>query len=90
MTQYIQKAKFEKTELDGEWIILNTEDFTVTKLNEVGGLCWALLNEIQTVETLTQSLLEKFSSQNNMEQVKRDIEEFLSQLVHCGLIQHVD
>lgn len=90
MTQYIQKGKYEATELDGEWIILNTDQYTITKLNDVGGHCWSMLNEVQTADTLTQSLLKKFSTTENEQQVKKDMEEFLANLVQCELIQNVD
>ena len=89
-TQYIQKGNYETTELDGEWIILNTDQYTITKLNDEGGHCWSLLNKVQTVDSLTQSLLEKFSLTENEQQVKKDMEEFLANLVQCGLIEHVD
>lgn len=90
MTQYIQKGNYEATELDGEWIILNTDQYTITKLNDVGGHCWSMLNEVQTAETLTDSLLDKFSLTKDELQIKKDIEEFLANLVKCGLIQNVD
>jgi hypothetical protein len=90
MTHFIQKGNVEAIELDGEWIILNTEQYTITKLNGVGGLCWSLLNKIQTVETLTNSLVEEYKAVQNKEQVKQDVEEFLSNLSECGLIEHVN
>jgi hypothetical protein len=43
MTSFIRKEEYEVIELDGEWIILNSSDFMVTSLNEVGGYCWSLL-----------------------------------------------
>ena len=89
-TQYIQKGNYETTELDGEWIILNTDLYTITKLNDEGGHCWSLLNEVQTIDSLTQFMLEKFSTTENEQQVKKDMEEFLANLVQCGLIEHVD
>jgi hypothetical protein len=90
MTQYIQKGNYEATELDEEWIILNIDQYTITKLNDMGGHCWSLLKEVQTAYTLAQSLLEKFSSTENELQVKKEMEEFLDNLVQCGLIQNVD
>ncbi|WP_242637906.1 MULTISPECIES: PqqD family protein [Bacillaceae] len=90
MTQYKQKGNVEATEIDGEWIILNTDQYTITKLNDVGGHCWSLLNEKQTAASLTQSLLGKFSTTENEQQVKKDIEDFLANLVQCGLIEYVD
>jgi hypothetical protein len=90
MTQFIHKGSYDATELDGEWIILNTDDYTVTKINDVGGICWSLLNKSQTVDTLTQSLLDIYEIGENEEQVKKDMEEFLNNLVECGLIQNVN
>ncbi|MBT2657102.1 PqqD family protein [Bacillus sp. ISL-18] len=90
MTQYIQKGNYETTELDGEFIILNTDKFTITKLNDVGGYCWSKLSEAQTADTLTKNLVEKFSAHGNETQVKKDMEEFLENLLQCGLIQYAD
>lgn len=90
MSQYIQKENCDATELDGEWIILNTENFTVTKLNEVGGLCWTLLNEVQSVDSLSERIGAQFSGSTPIEQVKTDVEHFLTKLSQCGLIDHVD
>ncbi|MCM3724892.1 PqqD family protein [Neobacillus cucumis] len=90
MTQYIQKGNYETTELDDEFIILNTDEFTITKLNNVGGFCWSKLKEAQTVETLSKNLIERFSIQENPTQVKKDIEEFIENLLLYGLIQYAD
>jgi Coenzyme PQQ synthesis protein D (PqqD) len=90
MTQFIQKGNVEVTELDGEWIILNTDQYTITKLNGAGGYCWSLLNEMQSVDTLIKSLMEEYKSDQNKEQIKQDVEEFLSHLSDCGLIEHVN
>ncbi|MBM7651841.1 PqqD family protein [Neobacillus cucumis] len=90
ITQFIQKGTCEATELDGEWVILDTNQFTVTKLNEVGGFCWVMLQKAQTAETLTQSVVEKFSVSESQDQVKKDMEEFLKNLDQCGLIQHAN
>lgn len=87
--QFIQKGIYDATELDGEWIILNTDDYTVTKINEAGGICWSLLNEAQTAETLTRSLLDIYGI-GDEEQIKKDVEEFLLNLVGYGLIQNVN
>jgi hypothetical protein len=90
MIQFIKNENCDATELDGEWIILNTEQYTITKINDVGGHCWLLLNERQTADSLTQSVLENFSSNEHREHIQKDIEEFLSNLGRLGLIQSVD
>jgi hypothetical protein len=89
MTQFIYKDDYDTTVLDGEWIILNTDDYTITKINEVGGHCWSLLKEAQTVETLTESIMDIYQIVDSKEQVKKDIEQLLLNLEECGLIQNV-
>jgi hypothetical protein len=88
--QYIQNGNNEGTEMDGEWVILNSDQFTVTKLNNVGGYCWSLLREVQTVDTLTKKVLEMFTGHHSPEQVRREIDEFLVSLLEFGLITDVD
>ncbi|MBU7593498.1 PqqD family protein [Metabacillus halosaccharovorans] len=86
MQQYIKKDDFETVQLDQEWIIMNTNQFTVTKLNEIGGFCWSLLEEPQTINALTQSVRVQF----DIDQVNlsNHIYEFLQELMEYGLIQH--
>ncbi len=82
---YIQTKSYEVTQLDDELIILDSDHFTITRLNKVGGVCWSLLSEAQTVESLTHAIQERYPRFN--EDVKSDIQFFLSDLIHCGLIQ---
>lgn len=88
MPFYKQKSSFEAAELDGEWVILNTEQYTVTKLNQVGGYCWNLLKEHQTVESLAEAVAENFSAE--VSEINRDIEDFLTRLLQFELIQYAD
>lgn len=90
MPKYVQKGNYGATQLDGEWVILDTNQYTVTKINEVGGHCWSLLNEVQTVESLTKDLVENFSADVPINQIKKDVENFLNELEKVGLIEHVD
>ncbi|MFJ7754506.1 PqqD family protein [Peribacillus muralis] len=86
MVQYIHSKHVEATQLGEEWIILHTENFTVTKLNEIGGFCWGLLDQAQTVDSLVQSLSDRYAV---MEEIsKRDIESYLLDLLQFGLIKH--
>jgi hypothetical protein len=85
-TPYIRKSNYESVELDGEWIILNTEGYTITKLNEVGGFCWSLLSSSQTIDSMVQALLDQYKIAD--EAVEEDIESFLADMMECGLIQH--
>ena len=89
MTRYIQNKNCEATELDDEWIVLDTEHFTVTKLNNIGGFCWDLLSEAQTIDGLVQAIIQKFDSDKSKETIKEDLEEYLSMLIQYGLVQYV-
>ncbi|MFC0476021.1 PqqD family protein [Robertmurraya beringensis] len=86
MTHYIQKESLDTSQLDGDWIILDAEHFTVTKLNEMGGFCWSLLKEKQTAGSIIQSIEAEF--QGNLSIDAKDIEEFLKELVEYGLVIH--
>lgn len=86
MTKYIQKAEYETTQLDDEWIILDADAFTVTKLNNTGGFCWKLLRQSQTVESIMISLEREHSLVEKVE--RKDIELFLNKLIQCGLVVH--
>lgn len=86
MTRFIQVNHCEVTQLDNEWIILNTANYTITKLNAAGGICWSLLRESQSLASLTQAMNKIYESTENS--LNRDMEEFLSELTQCGLIEN--
>jgi hypothetical protein len=83
---YVRKNQYEAIQLDGEWIILNTDDYTITQLNAMGGFCWSVLNQTQTLQSLIQAVHDKYEAVT--ETVEKDIEAFLSDLMRCGLLKH--
>lgn len=82
---YITKTATEATQLDDEWIILNTEDYTITKVNEIGGFCWSMLSTYQTVSSIVQAIEKKYSSEHAN---KEDITRFLADLMKYELIEY--
>jgi hypothetical protein len=86
MKYYIQKTNYETIEIDNEWIIMNTDKYTVTKLNELGGFCWTLLQQPQTIPALITYLSEKYVIENELNE--KDIEAFLLELMQYGLVKH--
>lgn len=82
MSKYIQTENCEATELEGEWLVLNTSNYTVTKLNSIGGFCWNLLTEPQSSEDLISVLKDSYSDFKD----EQDIEIFLDELFKYGLI----
>jgi hypothetical protein len=87
MKQFIRKGDYETTHSDDELIVLNTDESTVTKLNEQGGYCWSLLGEVQTVESLSKAIQQKYGSDTINK--KSNIEVFLLKLMEYGLIKNV-
>ena len=81
---YIRNEACETTLLDDEWLILNTENLTITKLNTVGGFCWNLFKEPQTRESLTKNISHYYIG--DIEQP--EIDNFVDQLIEYGLIQN--
>lgn len=84
--RYKRSTNVEAVVVDQEWMILHADQYTVTKLNEVGGRCWSLLKENQTAESLTQELLKEYDIAE--EEARRDIESFLDELQRLGLIEY--
>jgi hypothetical protein len=83
---YVRRKHYEAIELDGEWIVLNTDDYSVTKLNEVGGFCWTLLSGAQSVNSIIEAIRKEYELVN--ETVEMDIEAFLAEMVGLDLVQH--
>ncbi|RDI45728.1 PqqD family protein [Falsibacillus pallidus] len=89
MKKYIQNRGCETTQLDNEWIILNSNNLTVTKVNEVGGYCWELLQNEQSLENLVSAVEVQFSGELRQEEITEDIKEFLDSLLQCEVIEVV-
>lgn len=86
MTQYLRMNDYESIQLDMEWIILNTDEYTLTKLNGVGGFCWSLLGAAQTVSSISEAIRKEYEFVD--ETVEEDIEAFLNDMIGRGLVQH--
>lgn len=89
MTRFMQRRGCEVTELDHEWLILNTELFTVTKLNEVGGFCWNLLTSAQSLDSLIKEVKHAFPETPAEDVLNEELTEFIDYLDSCRLIRYV-
>ncbi|WP_347548692.1 PqqD family protein [Pseudalkalibacillus hwajinpoensis] len=87
MKRYIQNKTYDVTRLDDEYVVLNTDNYTVTKLNGVGGFCWSLLHEEQTVDSLLEAIHKEFPEDEQPDE--GEIEEFIMDLIQCELVHHV-
>jgi len=87
MPKYIRSPNCEAVHLDGEWMILHAEHCTVTKINEVGGFCWNLLHQPQTLSSLVKAVKTNYSITDDSS-IDNDIQTFLSDLMNCGLVEN--
>ncbi|MDQ1910418.1 PqqD family protein [Paenibacillus sp. GD4] len=85
---YKRNTQAETLEVDGEWVILHTAKYTVTRLNEVGGLCWELLQQHRTVQELTEEVMKSYDI--TAQEAERDIEGFIEELRRMDLVEHAD
>lgn len=88
MKQFIRNQDMEAVQLDSEWVILNTEAYTVTKINELGGCCWSLLENPCTIPSLIKSLQTDYQIEDGLS--FEDMESFLSELIKYGLIDYAN
>ncbi|MDF2939093.1 MAG: hypothetical protein K0Q90_4466 [Paenibacillaceae bacterium] len=86
MATFIRATDSEAVELEQEWIILHPDQFTVTKINEVGGICWGLLKEPQTVSSMAGHIVERYEIDSR--EAEADIEAFLLHMQQIGMIRH--
>ncbi|MBS2969635.1 PqqD family protein [Metabacillus sp. KIGAM252] len=86
MTKYIRKHGHEALKHENSWIVLNSEAFTVTALNETGGYCWQLLKHPQTDTSLVRSMKEQFQTEGD--QMEEDVRLFLVNLLELDLIEN--
>ncbi len=88
MKQFVRNQDMEAVQLDSEWVILNTEAYTVTKINELGGYCWSLLERPCTIPSLIKFLQTDYRIEEELS--FEDIESFLSELMGYGLIAYAN
>lgn len=84
MINYAEHTK--AVEMNGEWVVLDAENYLVTKLNETGGWIYNQLREGSSVETVVEALAIAYDI--TLEQASLDIRLFMEQLISYGLVIH--
>ncbi len=88
MTRYIQKKDVETVQMDDEWLVMDISGYTITRLNQAGGVCWSLLSSPLGKEELAQSMMDQYTH-ISLEAAMQDVESFFQELLRCGLIEPV-
>ncbi len=79
-------SNLEIVEMDNEWIIMDTDNYTITKVNEIGA---CILEGIQAGKSLDEIVhLITISYDADPFTVKPDVVSFLEQLNTLGLVAY--
>ncbi|KRF35888.1 PqqD family protein [Paenibacillus sp. Soil787] len=83
---YRCSANLDMMEVDGEFLILDSNQLTVTKLNEMGGKLWGLLQQGLTLQQIITAIQDEYDI--NGADVESDVVSFLNELSQMGLVEH--
>jgi hypothetical protein len=86
MDQLFQRnGSVEEMEVEKEWVLLHADRFTITRINELGGFCWSMLEQPISFEALTKGVTQRFHVPE--EEASRDMEMFLKELMAYDLVK---
>ncbi|QSO53690.1 PqqD family protein [Alicyclobacillus curvatus] len=76
--EYRWNKNVEAVEVEGEWVILHSDHQTITRVNETGGMIWALLQEGKSLNSIAQFVMQEFDV--TFDQAVSDVEAFIGEL----------
>ncbi|MFD1674324.1 PqqD family protein [Alicyclobacillus fodiniaquatilis] len=85
--QYRWNTSVESAELDENWVVMNSEKFTISKLNPIGGFLWSKLQQSLTKAQLVTEVMAEYEVSEEV--ATADVVRFLDQLTEYGLIEQV-
>ncbi|MGV3464801.1 MAG: PqqD family protein [Heyndrickxia sp.] len=85
-SKYMCPSSIEMMEIDDEWIVMNTEQFTITKLNSMGAWILKNIKENLTIQEMIDEISNNFSVDKLA--VESDIQDFIEDLEKKGLIKN--
>ncbi|CAM2978273.1 PqqD family protein [Paenibacillus sediminis] len=80
----IRKENVEVAQFDGEWILLELDKNTFTKVNEVGGYVWSIIPDCPTAAHIVDRVHAEYGADRAV--VERNVATFINKLVEIGLI----
>lgn len=86
-TAYRRKDAIATTQMDGETVMMDTEQGKYFGISGSGKLLWELLAEEQDVDALTGKICAAYEVEPSV--ARADVEAFLSRLLDRQLIQEV-
>lgn len=83
--RYRWGAHVESVEVDGDWLIMDPEQLTMTKLEDVSAYIWARLQVPRTVSDLVDDILQEYAI--NRDIVEGDVHNLLNNLRSLRLLE---
>lgn len=84
-----RNPRLQAVEMDGQTVMMDTQQGSYFALDEVGGALWEALEQPTTLAAAIDYIAERFDAPDRTELVS-DIEAFLAQLMERELVQSVD
>lgn len=84
---YRCSANLDMMEVEGEFLILDSNRLTVTKLNTMGGMLWSYLQRDLMLDQIYSLIQEEYEIEDA--DVERDVSTFLEDLCQLGLVEYV-
>ncbi|CDN41899.1 MULTISPECIES: PqqD family protein [Paenibacillus] len=81
-----RQESVESAEMDGEWVLLDLDSHSITKVNEMGGYIWEQLEHHNTLGQLIDRIASEYDV--DREVARRDAEVFIAELIRVGLVTH--
>lgn len=83
-TLYACSNHIELMEMEQEWILVDTEGFTITKINRMGAMILEAVKELRSPEEIVDMIQMNYEVDSN--QARQDINAFLQELQRIGII----
>jgi hypothetical protein len=86
-TYRLRRERLDWREIEGEILALDSQTSTYLSANPAAALLWDELTSGSTREALARLLAERYGL--DLEQAQADVDRFLDQLRHAGLLEEI-
>ncbi|KPV39334.1 hypothetical protein AN477_22850 [Alicyclobacillus ferrooxydans] len=81
-------AQVESVSVDEEWLVMDPENMSMTKLEDVAAFIWSRLQMPCTIDALVSRVVVEFDV--SRAQAESDVVQFLNELQVMGLVERND
>lgn len=84
INKYRCLENLELMEMDNEWLVINPETLTITKINDVGSMIVEGLIKAMSFEEIVEKIQNEYDVE--VEKATSDLITFINQLIEAGLV----